>query len=292
MVKFKGNFYIEGDFVKRIVTIQDISCFGKCSITVALPIISAMGVECAIIPTSILSTHTGGFEGFTFRDLSEDIPKIQEHWKKYELGFGTIYTGYLGSHSQIDYVIDFSKEFKKKNTLLFVDPAMGDKGKLYKGFDSSFPAHMAKLCAIADIVVPNLTEASFMLGIEYKESYDEEYIKGVLRSLCKMGAKKAVLTGVSYEKNTQGAVFYDSETDEFYSHFQDNIPMNFHGTGDTFASAFAGALTSGVDEKRALEIAVDFTVECIKVTVPDAENHRYGTKFEYCIPSLIEMLRK
>ena len=278
--------------MKRIVTIQDISCFGKCSITVALPIISAMGIECAIIPTSVLSTHTGGFEGFTFHDLSDDIPKIQEHWKKYALEFDTIYTGYLGSHSQIDYVMDFAKSFKREGNLLFVDPAMGDKGKLYTGFDMSFPPHMAKLCAMADIVVPNLTEASFMLGIEYNEHYDEEHIKYVLRELCELGAKKAVLTGVSYESSTQGAVLYDSESDEFISYFSENIPMNFHGTGDTFASAFAGALTLGFGELDALKIAVDFTVDCIKTTVPDAENHRYGTKFEQCLPTLIKMLKK
>ena len=276
--------------MKRVVTIQDISCFGKCSITVALPIISAMGIECAIIPTSVLSTHTGGFEGFTFRDLSEDIPKIKEHWKKYKLSFDTIYTGYLGSHSQIDYVIDFANEFKREDNLLFVDPAMGDKGKLYTGFDESFPPHMAKLCAIADIIVPNLTEASFMLGLEYKESYDEEYIKDVLKMLCVLGAKRAVLTGISYEKDTQGAVLYDSDTDEFYSYFASNIPMNFHGTGDTFASVFAGALTRGIEEKEALRLAVDFTVETIKATIPDAENHKYGTKFEKCLPSLIKRL--
>ena len=278
--------------MKRIVTIQDISCFGKCSITVALPIISAMGIECAIIPTSILSTHTGGFEGFTFRDLSEDIPKIKEHWKKYNLHFDTIYTGYLGSKEQIDYVIDFAQEFRRNGTLLFVDPAMGDHGRLYTGFDDAFPAHMARLCAVADIVVPNLTEASLMLGIEYKESYDEDYIKGVLRALCNMGPKRAVLTGVSYEKNTQGAVLYNSETDEFYSYFENNIPMNFHGTGDTFVSVFAGALTRGIDERDALKVAVEFTVECIKATVPDAKNHGYGTKFEECIPSLIKKISK
>jgi pyridoxine kinase len=278
--------------MKRIVTIQDVSCFGKCSITVALPIISAMGIECAIIPTSVLSTHTGGFEGFTFRDLSDDIPKIQEHWKKYALEFDMIYTGYLGSHSQIDYVMDFAKEFKREGNLLFVDPAMGDKGRLYTGFDASFPPHMARLCAMADIVVPNLTEASFMLGIEYKEQYDEAHVHSVLKKLCALGAKIAVLTGVSYDKSTQGAVLYDSKKDEFYSYFTENIPMSFHGTGDTFASVFAGALCRGLTKEEALGIAVDFTVECIKTTLPDAENHAYGTKFELCLPSLIDKLNK
>lgn len=277
--------------MKRIVTIQDISCFGKCSITVALPIISAMGVECAIIPTSVLSTHTGGFEGFTFRDLSEDIPKIKEHWLKYNLKFDTIYTGYLGSVQQIEHVMDFARAFRSEDCLLFVDPAMGDHGRLYTGFDKDFPSHMARLCAMADIVVPNLTEASFMLGVEYKSEYDEEYIKSILRSLCKMGAKKAILTGVSYEKDTQGAVLYDSERDEFISHFESNIPMSFHGTGDTFASVFAGALTRGMSEYDSLRLAVEFTVDCIKATIPDAKNHGYGTKFESCIPNLIEKLK-
>ena len=287
------NFQVfEEDFMKKIVTIQDISCFGKCSITVALPIISAMGIECAIIPTSVLSTHTGGFEGFTFRDLSEDIPKIKDHWKKYGLEFDAIYTGYLGSRQQIDYVIDFCKDFKKDGSLLFVDPAMGDKGRLYTGFDSDFPSYMAKLCAMADIVVPNLTEASFMLGLEYTESYDEEYIHSVLKALCKMGAKKAILTGVSYDKATQGAVLYDSETDLFYSYFNENIPTSFHGTGDTFASVYIAALTHFGDERVALEIAVDFTVECIRATLPEKDTHSYGTNFENRISYLLELMKK
>ena len=274
--------------MKRIVTIQDISCFGKCSITVALPIISAMGVECAIIPTSVLSTHTGGFEGFTFRDLSDDIPKIAEHWQKYNIKFDTIYTGYLGSVSQIDYTIDFTRKFKGENTLLFVDPAMADKGKMYTGFDMDFPSHMARLCAVADIVVPNITEASFLTGTPYTESYDEAHVRTLLKKLCAMGAKISIITGIAFEKSTQGAYFYDSRTDEFYYYRAENIDRSFHGTGDTFASTLAGAVTKGFSIKKALEIAVDFTVECIRATLPDAENHKYGVKFEECIPSLIE----
>lgn len=278
--------------MKRIVTIQDISCFGKCSITVALPLISAMGTECAIIPTSVLSTHTGGFEGFTFTDLSEDIPKIQAHWKKYNLKFDAIYTGYLGSRQQIEYVIDFIKDFRRDGAIVFVDPAMGDKGRLYTGFDKDFPSYMAELCKIADIVVPNLTEASFMLGIDYLEKYDEAHIHSVLRALCKMGAKKAILTGVSYDKATQGAVLYDSETDSFYSYFNENLPVNFHGTGDTFASVFIGALTRFGDEKIALEMAVDFTVECIRATIPHKDTYSYGTMFEDRITYLTDLIEK
>ena len=277
--------------MKRIVTIQDISCFGKCSVTVALPIISAMGIECAILPTSILSTHTGGFEGFTFRDLSDDIPKISEHWKKYDLSFDTIYTGYLGSVKQIDYTLDFIDSFKGDGTLVFVDPAMADKGKMYTGFDMSFPAHMARLCAKADIIVPNVTEASFLTSTPYTESYDEAHIRELLKKLTGLGAKKAVITGIAFEKSTQGAYFYDSDTEEYYYYKAENIDRNFHGTGDTFASAFVGAVTKGFTLKHALEIAVNFTVECIKATLPDAENHKYGVKFEECIPSLIEKIK-
>ena len=277
--------------MKRIVTIQDISCFGKCSVTVALPLVSAMGIECAIIPTSVLSTHTGGFEGFTFRDLSDDIPKIKEHWKNYNLEFDTIYTGYLGSVKQIDYTIDFIEDFKKESTLLFVDPAMADKGKMYTGFDLEFPSHMARLCAKADIIVPNITEASFLTGTPYTENYDEAHIRELLKKLCALGTKKAVITGIVLEKSTQGAYFYDRESDEYYYYQAENVDQNFHGTGDTFASVFCGAITKGFDLKRALEIAVDFTVECIKATLPERENHRYGVKFEECIPSLIEKIR-
>ena len=277
--------------MKRIVTIQDISCFGKCSITVALPIISAMGVECAIIPTSVLSTHTGGFEGFTFRDLSDDIPKIARHWEKCNIEFDSIYTGYLGSVKQIDYTIDFIKSFKKENTLVFVDPAMADKGKMYTGFDAEFPTHMARLCAVADIVVPNITEASFLTGTPYTESYDEAHVRALLKKLCKMGAKKAVITGIAFEKATQGAYFYDSEAEEFFYYKAENIDRNFHGTGDTFASALIGAITKGFDIKDAIKIAVNFTVECIKTTLPEADAHPYGVKFEECIPSLIEKIK-
>ena len=278
--------------MKRIVTIQDISCFGKCSITVALPLISAMGIECAIIPTSVLSTHTGGFSGFTFRDLSEDIPKIADHWKKCNLSFDTIYTGYLGTKEQIDSVIDFISDFKTDKALVFVDPAMADNGKLYAGFDKDFPSHMARLCAKADIIVPNITEASFLLGVPYTESYDEDYIKDTLKKLCRLGCKRAVLTGISYKKDTQGAVYYDSESDTYHSYFTEYVPMHFHGTGDTFASVLAGCLTKGFPVERALKTAVDFTVRCIKDTIPHKESHSYGTMFESSIPYLIEKCRR
>ena len=277
--------------MKKIVTIQDVSCYGKCSLTVALPIISAMGLECAIIPTAVLSTHTGGFTGFTFADLTDEIPKIQNHWEKEGLAFDGIYTGYLGSERQLAMVDEFITSFRHEGSIVFIDPVMADNGSLYKGFTKEFAAKMAGLCSKADIIVPNLTEATIMLGEEYIASgYDEDYIKGLLNRLCALGAKTAIVTGVNYDGKTQGAVAYNSETGEYSEYFRENIPVSYHGTGDVFSSSLMGALTLGFPMEKALKIAVDYTVECIKKTVGD-DSHWYGVKFEKCLPDLISSIK-
>ena len=162
--------------MKRVLTIQDISCVGKCSLTVALPIISAFGIETAILPTAVLSTHTM-FKNFTFKDLTDELEKISDHWKKEQIGFDAIYTGYLGSFEQIDLVCEIVNILRDENTLVIVDPVMADNGKLYPGFTEEFAKEMAKLCSKADIILPNMTEASFMLGIPYPGTdYDEATI--------------------------------------------------------------------------------------------------------------------
>ena len=275
--------------MKRAVTIQDISCFGKCSLTVALPIISARGVECAIIPTAVLSTHTGGFKGFTFRDLSDDIPKIAEHWRKENLAFDGVYTGYLGSPAQAEMIEDFIKKFDPP--FVFVDPAMADNGKLYAGFTNDIVKAMAKLCSKADMIVPNLTEATFMLGEEFKKpgEYDEEYIHGILKKLTELGAKQATLTGVIYDGKKQGAVSYNAKTGEYTEYFSDNLPVSYHGTGDIFSSAMFGAMMLGKNVAESLKIAVEYTIDCMRHTDGD-KNHWYGVKFEECIPDLTKML--
>ncbi|MBR5312471.1 MAG: pyridoxamine kinase [Clostridia bacterium] len=275
--------------MKRAVTIQDISCFGKCSITVALPLISAMGIECAVIPTAVLSTHTGGFTGFTFRDLSEDIPAITEHWKKEKLVFDGLYTGYLGSPEQAAMIEQFIDDFTPP--LVFVDPVMGDSGRLYTGFDDRIVTAMKHLCGKADIIVPNLTEASFMLGDEYRRpgEYDEAYIHDVLVRLSALGAKMTALTGVNYDGKRQGVVGYDRTTGKFTEYFTENLPVQCHGTGDVFSSTMFGALLRGKSLEESMKIAVDNTVNCIRHSMGD-ENHWYGVKFEECIPDLIKML--
>jgi pyridoxine kinase len=168
---------------KKILTIQDISCVGQCSLTVALPILSACGMETCILPSAVLSTHTAGFTDFTVRDLTEDIPAIAAHWRKENISFDAIYTGYLGSLTQIDYVREIFVTLKKEGGTIIVDPAMGDNGKLYPAFDLEYVNGMKNLVAVADVVVPNLTEACFLTGIEYKTEYDEEYILTVVKAL-------------------------------------------------------------------------------------------------------------
>lgn len=277
--------------MKRIVTIQDISCIGKCSLTVALPIISAMGVEAAVIPTAVLSTHTA-FKGFTFRDLTSDISPITEHWKKENLGFDAIYTGYLGSFEQLELVSKFFDDFNTDENMIIVDPVMGDFGKLYPGFTQKFADKMAELCGKADIIVPNMTEAAFMLGIEYKETYDEEYAKDILKKLCAKGAKKAVLTGINYVEGKIGVMCYDSQKDSYYTYFRDRINASYHGTGDVFASTLTGALVKGYSFEDSLQIAVDYTVECIRATCEDKDSRWYGVNFEETISYLVKRISK
>ncbi len=276
--------------MKRIVTVQDISAVGKCSLTVALPIISACGVECAVMPTAVLSTHTQ-FTGFTFHDLTDEIAPITDHWKKEGLTFDAIYTGYLGSFRQIELVEEMFEKLGDENTLLVVDPAMADHGKLYYGFTEEFAARMAQLCGKADLILPNLTEACFMLGRPYDENYTREDIQDMLRALCALGAKRAALTGVSYEKGKVGFEMYDATTDTFSSYFGEHLPVAFHGTGDIFASTCVGAIARGKSIEEALKVAVDYTYECVRVTMDDPNHRTYGVNFEEAIPYLVERLK-
>ena len=278
--------------MKRVLSIQDISCVGKCSLTVALPIISAAGIETAILPTTILSTHTA-FKGFTFRDLTDDVPPIIEHWKKENITFDGISSGYLGSFRQIELTEQIFRDFNRENVLRFVDPAMGDNGKLYVGFDKEFALRMGKLCASADIIDPNLTEAAFMLGEEYPgDDYDEKYIRELLKRLTGLGAPLAVLTGVSFAEDQYGVAAYNAEKDEYVTYFNEHLPVSFHGTGDVFSSALFAALISGQALPEALKTSVDYTVESIKQTISHPGHNWYGVDFESAIPLLLKRLGK
>jgi pyridoxine kinase len=273
---------------KRILTVQDVSCVGQCSLTVALPILSAAGHETAILPSAVLSTHTGGFTGYTFRDLTEDIPKIAAHWKKEGITFDAIYTGYLGSARQIDYVKAIAADLLRDGGVLFVDPAMADNGKLYPGFDDAFVAEMRKLAFSADVILPNITEAALLTGGEYRETYDEAYVADLVAKLRARGARTVVLTGVSYTADVTGIVVADENGSSYYTHRRH--AQGSHGTGDVYASAFVGAYMRGKSAYEAAGIAGEYTLRCIENTLGD-ESHRYGVKFEPVLPYYVDSLK-
>jgi pyridoxine kinase len=272
---------------KRVLTIQDISCVGQCSITVALPIISACGIETAILPSAVLSNHTGGFKSWTFRDLTEDMPKIEQKWIEEGIQFDAIYTGYLGSAHQIDYVKHIFETCGKPGCLRIVDPAMADFGKLYAGFDLEFAKAMGRLCEAADYILPNITEASLITGMEYKESYDHDYVAEMEQRLAALGPKTVILTGISYEPSTTGVVVYENGEEKYYKHHR--LPKGSHGTGDVYASSFTGALMRGFSSYDAARIAADYTVRCIEHTQTDPD-HWYGVSFEAVLPELMKAL--
>ena len=274
---------------KKILTIQDISCVGQCSLTVALPILSACGIETAVLPSAVLSTHTAGFSGYTFRDLTEDMPAIRDHWKKEGITFDAIYTGYLGSAKQIEYVESIIESNSAEGAVSIIDPAMADNGKLYPGFDGAFVENMKRLCGKADYVLPNLTEACFLTGIEYKTDYDRAYVDSLLNGLTALGARNVIFTGISYAEGKTGVVVYENGEYAYYEH--DKLPNSCHGTGDIYASAFAGAYVRGKSAYDAAKIAADYTVECIKETAK-LDNHWYGAAFEPVLGKLIEMLKQ
>jgi len=267
---------------KRALAVHDISCFGKCSLTVALPIISAAGIEASVLPTAVLSTHTGGFTGHTFRDLTNDIIPIANHWEQLGITFDAIYTGYLGSFEQIALVKELIKRFGE-NALVMVDPVMADNGKLYSGFNDDFPSGMAELCGLADIIVPNMTEVALLLNEPYTGGlHTEEYISGQLQRLSRICKGRIVLTGVGFDDNHIGAACYDNETNEITYVKQTRIPGFFHGTGDIFGSSLLCGLLNNFSLKKSAQIAADFTFDSIKHTAQNADK-RHGVRFEAAI---------
>lgn len=275
-----------------VLSLQDISCFGQCSLTVALPILSACGLETVILPSAVLSTHTGGFSGFSFRDLTDDIPPIVAHWKKEGIRFGAFYTGYLGSARQIDMALGIASDMLVERAPLVVDPAMADNGTLYGGFDGAFVREMARLAAKADYLLPNVTEACLLTSTPYREpgAYDAAWIDSLLSGLGALGAKHVILKGVCLEEGFIRVLVRDTAagTTETYRH--ERLPVSSHGTGDVFASAFTGALLRAHTPLGAVKIAADYVLECIRSTMDDP-GHAYGVKFEPRIPDLLAALR-
>lgn len=276
--------------MKRIVSIQDLSCIGKCSQSIALPVLSAMGIECAALPTALLSAHTA-FDGFYSRELTDAFAPVTGHWKAMGITFDAIYSGYLGSEKQIASVEKFIDDFGKRDTLIFVDPVMADHGKLYSGFSEVFPEKMKVLCRRADIITPNVTEACLLTQTAYRETLSEAEIRSLLEKLLTLGPKTAIITGIRPDPghigvavmNTAGA--YDLHVTEYF-------PSVFYGTGDLFASACVGALTLGLPAEKAIAISADFVLKTIRETAKDVNARWYGVNFEQTLPYLMMQLKR
>ena len=274
---------------KKILTIQDISCYGQCSITVALPVVSAFGVETAILPSAVLSTHTSGFSGYTVRDLTDDLPDIRKHWESEGIYFDAVYTGFIASAEQLDYIKDIIASRLKDDGAVFVDPAMADHGEFYNGFDQEFADKMGELCKVGDYILPNTTEACYLLHKEWKPHFSKEEMLDMAHELYEFTKRYVVLKGYENEKNEMGMIVLDKKESSCEIVYNDKIDYISHGTGDVFASSYVGSVMIGKSPTQAAKIAGEFTKKAIEKTIGD-ETHTYGVKFEQAIPELYDLL--
>ena len=275
---------------KRLVTIQDLSCFGKCSITVALPVISTLGSEAVVLPTAVLSTHTGEFKNYTFHPLYDEFKKITHHWESLNMEFDAIYVGYIGNVELIHAVSDFIDKFAKKDTVVFIDPVMADNGKFYSGLDEIYAKELSMLCKKADIITPNMTEAMILSGKNpslYRDSCDIRELACSLSELC----KNVIITGVHTQK-TISTIAYDKASDEIFSADKPLYDGVFYGAGDLFSSAFIGLYINGKSLFEATQIASDFVKDCIIKTMDERDKYWYGLKFEQSLPLLAKTQEK
>lgn len=271
----------------RVLAINDVSCIGKCSLSVTLPIVSACGITCDVLPTALLSTHTGGFENYTFRDLTDDAIGIIKHWESLDVAFDVIYSGYLGSIAQIEIVSLVKEKFLKKDGLFIVDPVMGDSGKLYAGFTGEYVEKMRELCKQADYILPNVTEACYLSGIPYPDECQSYPTKAVMERLIGI-CPRPIVTGIHQGGNI--LVSYVDEKARLSHYTKQNVEGFFCGAGDVFASAFVGALARGKSEKEAIVLAADFTTAAITRSAKEVVDKRYGLNFEKEIFSFLKKL--
>ena len=283
---------------KRVAAIHDLSCFGRCATTVISPALSAMGVQVIPVPTALLSSHTGGFTDMYFKDLSEDMNSISDHFERLGLKFDAIYTGFLGSERQIDIVLDFIKKFSTKDTLVFVDPVMGDDGVLYSTYNDELCRRMRELCSVADIITPNLTEACFLSDMEYRDTSDMsaaeafELAEALRERLATLTKGKIVITGIPHKDGmfgTYGHTEVDSERGDMYSVVR--MSKSYPGTGDLFASVLLGSLLHGDDESSAIRFASDYITRVMEYTSHFDTPEREGVAFEHFMAELAEHVR-
>ncbi len=280
---------------KRILSVQDISCFGKCSNTVALPILSAAGVECVPLPTALLSTHTGGFTGYTFLDLTKEMEKILAHFTSLSLSFDMVYTGYFGHTAQMAAVKAALPALLGEDGCFLVDPVLGDGGRLYSIYDGAFVSAMRDFCHGADIITPNVTEACFLAGIPYEgDTFDTGRMETLFAALQTLSVGAAVITGVRFgeKEDSIGVSVMDYKTGRRLTLSAGRIDAPVHGTGDVFASALAAYLLAGFSLREALSHTVSFTTDALTETTEVLETHAYGVRFEDSLYKLSKECRE
>ncbi|MBR2685321.1 MAG: pyridoxamine kinase [Erysipelotrichaceae bacterium] len=276
--------------MKRIIAINDISCLGRCSLTVILPVISSCGIECTVLPTALLSSHTGGLDGYTFRDLSSDIPSIVDQWVRLHVDSAAIYCGYLADPAQAEVVLDAIHQLKQNGTLIFVDPVMGDHGKLYSNITPDMVAAMEKICREADVLVPNMTEAHQLLGKEFREGpYHREYIGKLLREFQnRYPQAETIFSGVMVNEHEIGCAYLDEGKETIILHRK--LEGEYHGTGDIFASVLLSGIVNGLSLKKAIRTAGEFVADCIEITMQENQDEKYGVLFESLLHTLKERM--
>ena len=267
--------------IPRVAAVHDLSGFGRCSLTVAIPILSAMGVQCCPLPTAFLSTHTGDFEGYTFLDLTDEMEKAAAHWKSLDLKFQAVYSGFLGSEHQIEVVERFIRDFRGNDTIIVVDPVMGDGGLVYKTYTPAMCEGMKCLSEKADVITPNLTEAALLLDIPYHQlPHDEQGLREIVAKLSLGGTRSVVLTGFSSAPHLTGALCFDATNGKTSSVQVERVDREFYGTGDVFSSVLTGALVKGFSLHDSAAQAVDFILACAKLTAQNNLPLREGVDFE------------
>ncbi len=277
--------------MKRVLTIQDLSCVGKCSLSVALPIISAAGVETSVFPVSLLSTHSA-FESYERIDLSDLLESYEKMWEKYNIVFDAVYVGYIGTESGLSQVVNCIDRLKTDKNIIIADPAIADNGEIYSGISEEYIKGLKELCKRADVLMPNLTEACILTGTEYKDSgYNDEYIKRIMVKLSELGCETVTVTGVSFDDSEMGVACYNSKTGEYTKFFNKRYKGVYYGAGDSLASAFTGALMNNISIEDSLEIAEKFISEAVRLS-KERESRWYGINFEYAIPGYIEMIKE
>lgn len=279
--------------LKRIAAINDLSCVGKCSLTVSLPVISAAGVECACMPTAVLSTHTAVFTGYTVRDLSDDMLPIARHWKKEGIHFDGIYSGYMISPQQGEIISEIFDLVSDENTLIIVDPVMADNGGYYAGMGEEMAEAFRKLCAKAHIITPNVTEACYLTGVEYRPGpHSEEYIGRLMDGLKKLCSERIILTGVCPDEGRIGNVAWDGRSGETAVCFNERLPAAYHGTGDVFTSCLAALLVRGASIDAAVSAAAELVIDSMKRSLAAGIPSHMGVDFEGIMPAFTAKVEK